>query len=117
MDVEKNISITDKVAMSIIFRIKQHTLNDPRLNIVKQLLRYGFPNKGSLDPEFNSYYEMRNDISIEEDIQMWQDGLIIPETMKNDIFKHFHSRHPGVAAMKSFIQFNVCGQGMTQYVE
>ena len=84
---------------------------------MKHYLRFGWPNKRNVPSDLISYYEKRNDISVEEDVLIWQDRIIVPETLKNEVLKFFHVGHPGITAMKSLTQFYVWWPAMNKDIE
>ncbi|KII64390.1 Transposon Ty3-G Gag-Pol polyprotein [Thelohanellus kitauei] len=97
--------------------LKKHSIDDRTTQKIKHYLRFGWPNKGVLEHDFHPYYEKRIDISIEEEVLICQDRIIVPETLKGDILKYFHTGHPGITEMKSLSQYYVWWPSMNKDIE
>ena len=83
----------------ILDEIAQATRTDPTLRAVKELIQHGWPHQRQLVLEqARSYYNIKEDLTIENDIMMKNSRCVIPAAMQRDMLHSLHDAHMGVEA-------------------
>ncbi|KII60616.1 Transposon Ty3-I Gag-Pol polyprotein [Thelohanellus kitauei] len=59
------------------------------------------PEKHHIHKQHISYFEKRGSISIEEDLMMWNDRIVIPIKTRRNVLKWLYEGHCGISGMKS----------------
>lgn len=73
--------------------------------------------KRSLDRKLHSYWPMRQDISIRDDIVMVGDKIIIPQSFRRVILEKLHLAHQGVQRTKAKARKVLYWPGMARDIE
>lgn len=81
--------------------LKRATWEDKELVQVVRYLRFGWPDKKNINPNLHTYYEKRDELSIIDDILIWRDRVIIPETLRKAVMEYLHRSHPGIVQSQS----------------
>jgi len=76
------------------------TKDDDALKLVIKWYKEGWPSSCSLGGETKHYFNMKNHITIEEELVYYQDRLIIPVICRNDMLKLIHETHNGIVKSK-----------------
>ena len=83
----------------ILDKNAQETRTDPTLRAVKELIQHGWPHQRQLVPEqARSYCNVKEDLTIENDIIMKNSRCVIPAAMRRDMLHRLHDAHMGVEA-------------------
>eukprot|EP00117_Sycon_ciliatum_P047469 scpid109855/ scgid33904/ Uncharacterized protein K02A2.6 len=78
--------------------VRAETANDPVLSKVLQYVRNGWP---SVTPaEFQSYVSKRMELSIEDDVLLWGNRVIVPTSLRMVLLQDFHAEHFGMVKTK-----------------
>ena len=80
-----------------IEQLRQETLRDDTLTMLKKTILEGWPDspKG-LRKEIRHYWSMKDELSIENDILLKGERVIIPDSMKAYILDNIHTGHLGI---------------------
>lgn len=83
--------------------IGKATLHDSTLNRVSQLILEGWPENLNLDSnkDLSPYFKKRLELSVEDNVVLWGNRIVIPQVLRSKILQELHSTHQGVTGMKS----------------
>ena len=70
------------------------------LSKVRRSIQDGWDNTVRAHKEFKSYYEKRNELTMEHVCVLWGASVVVPTKLRRDVLKLIHSTHQGVVAMK-----------------
>ena len=98
--------------------IKQATDKDPEMQSLMTAIQNGFPNTHQLsDPSIRQYFNVRDDIWIQDGLVMFKNRLIIPKVLRSDILLTLHSAHQGVQGMRARAEKTVYWPGLTSSIK
>ena len=82
--------------------IRASIKKDLVLSKVRGYLREGWPDKKALDASFQPFYTKREELSIEDDMVLYGERVVIPNDneLKQCLLAELHSCHPGIVKMK-----------------
>jgi transposase InsO family protein len=78
--------------------VKKETAKDPVLSKVLDYMKNGWPE--AHDEELRIYFNKRQEISVEDDILMWDSRVIVPNSLRDFLLKDLHAEHQGMVRMK-----------------
>jgi hypothetical protein len=78
--------------------VVSETLKDPVFSKVLNYTRNGWPQDPK--PEILPYYHRRMELSVEDDILLWDSRAIIPVSLRDILLKDLHAEHLGIVKMK-----------------
>jgi hypothetical protein len=82
--------------------VRRVMLNDPEMLSLKSAIENGFPSTHHLtDPSLRQYFNIRNDLWIQNDIIMFKDRVVIPTSLRTQVVNLLHSAHQGIEGMRS----------------
>lgn len=78
-------------------QIKNEIESDANLKKIKEFCKSGWPNNKKNCPEnLRYYYRLKDDIFIDDDLLFYNDRLIIPTKMREEIINKLHEPHFGI---------------------
>lgn len=78
-------------------QLVRETNRDPELILLKKYNFDGWPeHKKQANPQVHKYWQIRHEICVEEDLVFYQDRVIIPEILRQEILGLVHEGHSGV---------------------
>lgn len=80
--------------------IKKETDKDKILTKVRHLTQTGWPTHVS-EGELKSYWNRREELTVEADCVLWGLGVIIPTTLRPQVLKELHEEHLGIVRTKA----------------
>ena len=83
--------------------VEKETMKDPVLWRVKENLLCGWPDKSNVDPDLQAYCSKKDELSVEDDIILWDRRVVIPQApdIRAQLLSELHSTHPGIVNMKA----------------
>lgn len=110
------ISSQDKIDIE---KVREELNKDLILNKIYTYVLKGWPNKRDLgwSNDLKYYYQLRNNLSIEDGCLYFKNSLIIPSTCKQSILKKLHSSHEGCVRMKMAARGLFWWRHMSQDIE
>ena len=95
LDISKYFAISWEHVVS-------ESAKDPLLNRLSAQIQTGFPSSlKELDPVLYPFFRIRDSLFVGEGVLMYNDRVIIPETLRTGIPDILHSAHQGVSCMES----------------
>ncbi|KAL7868423.1 hypothetical protein SRHO_G00098070 [Serrasalmus rhombeus] len=96
------LEATEALSEETLSGLKEATATDGVLQAVCENHMKGWPTKKrSLDRSLQCYWPMRDDISIQNDIVMIGEKIVIPQSFRNVILEKMHFAHQGVQRTKA----------------
>ncbi len=81
---------------------QNETSNDPDLSLLKQFFHNGWPDsKNKCPPNVRLYYNLRDKITVEENLVFLDDKLIVPTSLRNFMLGLIHESHLGIEKCKA----------------
>ena len=85
---------------------------------LKEVILQGFPDhKNQLPARLRQYWQVRRELSIEDDIILHGCRLLIPIAMRKKILEHLHSSHQGIVRTKQRARLALYWPGMDNDIE
>jgi len=91
--------------------------SDPVLSKVIFYWQNGWPAKCSLPPELLTFFEKRDELSLDCGILLWKGRVVIPTSLRAKMLGMLHDGHPGVSAILELARFTVYWPGLDDAVE
>jgi hypothetical protein len=79
--------------------IRQATLHDPVMQELKKCIMHGWPQLRNLVGEIRHYYSLRDSLTVEDDIILFGERLVIPQSLRKDMKAKLHTSHLGQESM------------------
>lgn len=112
--LSKYVQISDVRKASI----KLHTANDPCLINVMSYVKNGWPKHiKNVFNEAKCYFSLRNEITEDEGLLFYNDRVIIPRSLRNELLNKLHESHFGIDKTKARARQVVFWPGITKEIE
>ena len=112
------LEATDALSEETLIQLKEATAADSVLQAVCEKHMTGWPmKKRSLDRKLHSYWPMRQNINIQNDIVMVGDKIVIPQSFRRKILEKLHLAHQGVQRTKAKARKVLYWPGMGKDIE
>ena len=83
-------------------KIKQQTGRDPTLSKVTRYTQAGWPETlDTQDTYLKPFHNRRNELSLEDNVILWGNRVVIPSCFQARVIEVLHSTHIGISRMKS----------------
>lgn len=100
-----------------IEEIRKNTLEDEQLQDLKKYILRGWPKDlKSLNPELKLFYKIRDELSVDDEIIVKSQRLVIPTKIRKDILKRLHHSHQGVEMSLKLARDSVYWPGISKEV-
>ena len=101
-----------------LHRIRLATQADDNLTILKHIIQHGWPRTVKEVPqEIQKYWTFREELTIEDDLILKGTWIVIPEKMREDIFKQIHEGHLGFNKCQMRVKETVYWPGLNDQLE
>ena len=97
-------------------QIRSATSTDLVLKRVVQYLSDGWWPQ-SISPELRTYYEKRDELSLENGIIRWDLRVVIPFKYRAHLLSELHSQHPGIVRMKALSRIHIWFPNIDKAIE
>lgn len=97
--------------------VKECTMKDSLLCTIREFVKNGFPNVKDIDTSVWPYYKVKHDLSLYEDVLLYRNRVIVPETLRKHVMDMLHEGHKGTVAMKAEARSTVYWPNMDQDVD
>ncbi|RXN21973.1 Transposon Ty3-G Gag-Pol poly [Labeo rohita] len=89
------------ISSSRLNELQTHTAQDPVLQRLCNILKSGWPSSQSKLPvEIRKYFPFRDELTVDEDIIMKGQKVVVPESLRSEYVTIIHRGHPGLEATK-----------------
>ena len=105
---------TEEVGMISWSHIAQATAADASMSIILQQLEQGTTNLDSPNPDLGGLRTILDSLYAEEGVLLYQDRVVIPPSLRQQVLKHLHAAHQGTSTMEQRARAIVYWPGMTQ---
>lgn len=75
--------------------------NDSSMEQLKSLVTTNWKNFSSDDPELKQFFNRRENLTISNDIVLFNDRIVIPVELRSKLLQQLHVGHPGIVRMKN----------------
>jgi hypothetical protein len=94
--------------------LRLSTASDPTLIKLIDTIEDGFPNRREdLSPDLQPYFQFREKLTTFDGIILYNDRVVIPQSLRDSILTALHSAHQGVSQMCSRAESSFFWPGMT----
>ena len=98
-------------------RIKDHTRRDPVLNQAISYTTLGWPKYAKDVPESLKYlYEVKAHLSVVEGLLVYNDRIVIPQELQEEMLARIHDGHPGIVKSKERAKEAVWWRGISKQI-
>lgn len=106
------------ISSSRLKELQTHTAQDPVLRHVCCILKSGWPSSQSKLPvEIREYFPFRDELTIDEDVLMKGQRIVVPESLRSEYITIIHRGHPGLEATKRRARGIVFWPSLTKDIE
>lgn len=91
-----NFECTEEQKTQLITESSQ----DSELKILRNFINNGWPNSKDIPDGLHSYYKLRGELSLDNDLVFFNDRLIVPVNLRSSFMKTLHEGHIGTTKMK-----------------
>lgn len=107
----KNVAITWE-------NVKLATTSDPAMNKLVSIIESGFPgSRHELPQELQVYFQFREHLYTLDGVALYNDRVIIPPSLREDILTTLHSAHQGVTSMNARAEASIFWPGITPAIK
>ncbi|CAB0005138.1 unnamed protein product [Nesidiocoris tenuis] len=99
--IELVLELTTDCKERVLDLIQKRMLEDNTSRKVSSYIRLGWPEKKDMDPVLIPYFLKREELSVEEEILLWNGRIVVPESLRDNFLMMLHNGHPGIRSMKS----------------
>ena len=98
--------------------VRQASATDTEMILLTSTVRNGFANTHHLtDPLIRPYFNVRDELWIENGVLMFQNRLVIPKALRPNILSMLHSAHQGVEGMRARASNTVYWPGLSSCIK
>ena len=97
--------------------IRQTQTEDDICSRVKNYCKTSWPENARTDPDLKPYWTVRNELTIQNDILLFQSRLVIPRRLQEDILSRLHQSHMGIVKCRALARSCVWWPGLSQKIE
>ena len=106
------------ISQEKLSELKQETLRDPQLRVLRKMVEEGWPEKRSMVPSsIAEFWTVKSNLSVVDDIIMKDDRLVIPDSMQIAVLQSIHASHLGIEKTKNRARSVIFWPKMSQTIE
>ena len=94
--------------------IAQQTAADRPLSRLLRIIEQGNQESYQYDPDLATFWPVRDSIYIEHGALMYQDRVVVPQTLRPQVLQHLHAAHQGISSMEQRARMIIYWPGMTK---
>ena len=79
---------------------------------MKFLEEDNWPEKRNITPEMMPYFKKSTELSLEDNILMWNLRVVVPRSLEAKVLRELHNQHLGIVRMKSLSRIHVWFPGI-----
>ena len=116
----ESINMTQDACLkpSTLQEIKQHTAKDDSLQELIKIIKAGWPEtKGELSHLVLPYFGIRDELSVDDDVVVRGERLVIPKSLRQDLIRRLHYAHSGVVSTLSRARGCIYWPGMSSEIK
>ena len=98
-------------------QFQEETFKDATLQSVKQYITSGWPEKSNLRDETKQFYSIRDELSINSDLILKGDRIVVPQSMRKEMLTILHIGHPGITKVKTRARSTLYWPGMNNQLD
>ena len=98
-------------------QFQEETFKDATLQSVKQYITSGWPEKSNLRDETKQFYSIRDELSINSDLILKGDRIVVPQSMRKEMLPILHIGHPGITKVKTRARSTLYWPGMNNQLD
>jgi hypothetical protein len=94
------------------------TSADPTLHLLLDVIVEGFPvTRCATDTSVSTFWAYRESLFVSDGVILYQDRVVIPPSLRDNVLQILHSAHQGVSSMESRARAIVFWPGMTRDIK
>lgn len=97
--------------------IKRETVNDSTLRTVIEYVSKGWKKEAKNNVEVKRYFNIRNDLTLENNVLLWNNRIVIPDSLRSLVLKQLHESHLGIIKMKCIARKYFYWPGINKDIE
>ncbi|GFR58424.1 Pol polyprotein [Elysia marginata] len=97
---------------------QQESQVDETLKKIRHYIENGWrSHKGTTEPQVQRFWNLRHYLHVENGILLYENRMVIPESMRRNILQKLHSSHLGVDKCKARARESIFWPGLTKDIE
>ena len=98
--------------------VKTESQKDPQIRDLINIIASGFPlSKESLPPTLQDFWKYRNDLYVIDEVVLYKNRIVIPQSLRKDVLQSLHSAHQGVSAMNERAKVEIYWPNITNDIQ
>ena len=98
--------------------VKKESQKDSQTQDLVKTIASGFPlSKESLPSSLGDFWKCRNDLYVIDEVVLYKNRIVIPQTLRKDVLQFLHSAHQGVSAMNERAKVEVYWPNITNDIQ
>lgn len=98
--------------------IREETQNDPKLQLLAEVIVTGFPETSTECPkEISEYWNIRTELSLCDEIIIKTHRIVIPVTLRKEVLTKIHTGHLGIEKCQNRAKQVMYWPGMYAQIE
>ena len=111
-------TVFPQFSQSVLQHLREESSKDPELTALRSVIITGWPNaKKDIPPSLRSYWNFRDELTVEDGLIMKSHRLVIPASMKEDMLQNLHAAHQGSEKTKLRARSTVFWTGINRDIE
>ena len=103
---------------ALVENLHKHSTSDPEYNLLKKTIINGFPhNNNDIDPIIRPYAKLKESLSVEQDLIVYGQRLIVPTKLRKEMLQRLHKGHQGIEGTRRRARQSVYWPGIDNEVK
>ena len=101
-------------------RLEEIRVKQAKDNICNQVMNFTkshWPEKAKRDPALKPFWTVRDELTVQQGLLLFQSRLVIPTELQEDILQRLHQGHQGIVECRALAKSSVWWPGLSKQIE